>query len=174
MSDYRRCHVAGGTYFFTVVTADRKPWLGTEVGCNAFRNAYKVVAADAPFKTMAAVVLPDHMHCIWMLPDNEHEFSRRWQRIKRRTTELLKRHGMEGPFWQPRFWEHLIRDESDLCRHMDYVHYNPVKHGLVPRASQWGPSSIHRYIRMGWYAPDWAIPDVEALEAEIPGVEADR
>ncbi len=113
------------------------------------------------------VVLPDHLHCIWHLPAGVDDFSRRWQRIKRRTTETMRRRGVTGPFWQARFWEHLIRDERDLRMHLDYVHYNPVRHGLVGKATEWSASSVHRYIRDGWYAPDWGIADPEDVEAAV-------
>ena len=173
MGNYRRARIAGGTYFFTVVTAERRPWLGTEVGRNAFREAYRQVLVTQPFTTVAGVLLLDHVHCIWQLPDGDSDFPRRWQRIKRHATEQLKARGMTTPLWQPRFWEHAIEDEDDLRRHIEYVHYNPVKHGLARRASEWGPSSIHRYIRAGVYAPDWATEDPQALERSIPGSSAD-
>ena len=169
MSDYRRVYVPGGTYFFTAVTADRRPWLGSPDGLDAFRTAYRRVVRDRPFETIAVVVLPDHVHCIWRLPDGDAAFASRWKRLKRRTTELLRVRGHEGPFWQKRYWERLIRDEADLHVHMDYVHYNPVRHGLVARASDWSASSIHRYIRSGWYAADWGVADVRALEAAVLG-----
>lgn len=167
MSDYRRMYIPGGTYFFTVVTADRRSWLTTDAGIEAFREAYRRIVTDRPLKTVAAVVLPDHMHCIWRLPESDRDFPRRWQRIKRLTTERLKRSGMEGPFWQPRYWERLIRDEDDLRLHMDYIHYNPVRHSLVDRASEWHASSIHRYIRAGWYTPDWGVSDPEHMDARV-------
>lgn len=137
MSNYRRAHVPGGTYFFTAVTAGRRPWLGADEGLDAFRMACRRVARDQPFETLAAVVLPDHVHCIWRLPIGDAEFSLRWQRIKRRTVEPLRRRGWKGPLRQARFWERLIRDEVDLRVHMDYVHSNPVRHGWVERAAEW-------------------------------------
>jgi len=167
MANYRRAYVAGGSYFFTAVTAGRRPWLGTDEGLRAFRTAYRRVAKECPFETIAAVVLPDHLHCIWRLPAGDADFPRRWQRLKRRTRELLEARGFEGPFWQARYWERVIRDEADLRAHMDYVHYNPVRHGWVARAADWRASSIHRFIRAGWYAPDWGVSDVEALERAV-------
>ena len=169
MSDYRRVHVPGGTYFFTVVTAERRPWLATHDGLDAFRRSWSRVARDAPFTTLAAVVLPDHVHAVWRLPPGDADFPGRWQRIKRRTVERLRRRGWPGPFWQARFWERLIRDEDDLQIHMDYVHYNPVRHGLVERAAEWRASSVHRYIRAGWYTPDWGVVDPAAVERAVLG-----
>ena len=173
MGRYRRAYVSGGTYFFTAVTAGRRPWLGTETGLGAFRVAYRRISRECPFHTIAAVVLPDHLHCIWRLPEGDAAFDRRWQRIKRRCTELLRAKGHEGPFWQARYWERLIRDEQDLHAHMDYVHYNPVRHGWVARADDWRASSIHRYIRAGWYPRDWGVADVDDLERRIRGAGSD-
>jgi putative transposase len=104
------------------------------------------------------VLLPDHLHCLWTLPDGDADFSRRWSVIKRLTTQACG-----SPIWQPRFWEHAIRDERDLHRHLDYVHGNPVKHGLVQRAADWPYSSFHRYLRNGAYPEDWydAGPDMD-------------
>ena len=167
MSRYVRARQAGGIWFFTLVTAERRRWLGTEVGLEAFRSSYRAVVADQPFETPAMVVLPDHLHCIWRLPADDGDFSGRWQRIKRRTTEAMRRQGIEGSLWQPRFWEHLIRDERDLRAHLDYVHYNPVRHGLVRLAAEWSASSIHRYIRAGWYPADWGVADPDGLEAAV-------
>ena len=164
MACYRRARIPGGTWFFTVVTAGRCRWLGTAEGVETFRECYRQVRREQPFETIAMVILPDHLHCIWRLPEEDSDFPRRWQRIKRRTTETMRSRGRSGPFWQARYWEHLIRDEADLQAHMDYVHYNPVRHGYVDRAADWEPSSLHRYMRMGWYAVDWGVSDAEALD----------
>ena len=173
MSDYRRVYVPGGTYFFTAVTAGRHPWLGSADGLDAFRIAYRRVARDRPFNTLAAVVLPDHVHCIWRLPAGDADFPGRWQRLKRRSAQLLEARGYPGPFWQARYWERLIRDEADLRAHMDYVHHNPVRHGLVERAAEWSASSFHRYVRAGWYAPDWGVTDAAALDDAVLGAGGD-
>ncbi|MDZ7829152.1 MAG: transposase [Halofilum sp. (in: g-proteobacteria)] len=168
MADYRRVYVAGGTYFFTVVTHGRRPWM-VDPALSAFREAYRRVAREHPFETIAAVVLPDHLHCIWSLPEGDADFSGRWRRIKRVTTNALRNTGMSGRFWQPRFWEHLIRDERDLRAHMDYVHYNPVRHGLVARPSEWAASSLRRYIRAGWYPEDWAADPGDLVDGRKGG-----
>jgi len=164
MADYERVLVPGGTYFFTVVTAHRRRWLATPWGQRALGDAIRSVRADLPFATDAIVILPDHVHAIWTLPDGDDDFSRRWQRIKHRTTARLRReHGFRGRVWQPRFWEHLIRDDDDLHRHLDYIHYNPVKHGLCSLPLEWSASSFHRYVNKGVYAADWGGP-VELFE----------
>lgn len=67
----------------------------------------------------------------------------------------------EQAIWQRRFWEHRIRDETDFAHHVDYIHYNPVKHGLVSRPVDWPYSSIHRAIRQGMIPPDWGNDPVE-------------
>jgi len=111
----------------------------------------------------AIVVLPDHLHAVWTLPPNDADFPGRWKAIKRHFTHALLTHGVslarnakgEYSLWQRRYWEHTIRDETDLQRHVDYIHYNPVKHDVVARASAWPFSSFHRYVRLGWLSADW-------------------
>jgi putative transposase len=168
MPDYRRSWIPGGTFFFTVVTFRRLPILTTPDGRGLLRSAWQDVRGRFPFTTVAVCLLPDHLHCIWTLPEGEVNFSVRWKEIKRQFTKgylecvgpgeqrnesRLKRG--EASIWQRRFWEHTIRDEADFNRHLDYIHYNPVKHGLVKRVCDWPWSSFHRYVRMGWYAKDW-------------------
>ena len=126
--------------------------------------------SDWPFQVDAWVLLPDHMHCIWTLPEGDADFSTRWNLIKRRVSKALKdsHHNPEWMnvsksshreliFWQRRFWEHRIRDERDFERHADYIHYNPVKHGLCRHPSEWPYSTVHRFIRKGIYPTDWAV-----------------
>jgi putative transposase len=121
-----------------------------------------------PFTIDAVCLLPDHIHCIWVLPEEDTNYAIRWKEIKRLFTQgYLKHVGSgearnasrlrrgEAAIWQRRFWEHTIREESDLNRYPDYIHYNPVKHGLVPSVSAWPWSSFHLYIRMGWYDKEW-------------------
>jgi len=129
-----------------------------------------------PFTIDAVCLLPDHIHCIWRLPDGDADYSVRWKEIKRlfsrsyidqvnpgdlRNESRVSRG--EAAIWQRRFWEHLIRDEEDYSRHLDYIHYNPVKHGLVQRVSAWPWSSFHRYVSMGYYEMGWG----EAIKKEI-------
>jgi len=166
---YRRANAAGGTYFFTVNLADRSSHLLVEK-VDVLRESVRLVKDQHPFEIVAWVVLPDHLHAIWTLPPSDADFSTRWMLIKagfsRRVEpgELIRasrrRKGERG-IWQKRFWEHQIRDDEDLERHVDYVHINPVKHAHVSRASDWPYSSIHRYIRSGDLLPDWAVsPEV--------------
>lgn len=162
MADYRRFLIPGGTYFFTVVTAKRRPWLSRHSARKILAGVMREVRSEFPFETVGLVVLPDHLHAVWRLPDGDSDFRGRWHRIKQRTTLRLRAvGGLTGRLWQPRFWEHAIRDEDDLRRHLDYIHYNPVKHGFVASPRDWGPSSFHRYVTAGVYAADWAGPDVE-------------
>jgi putative transposase len=171
MSDYRRDRTAGGTWFFTVVTEGRRPWLCAPEAMAALRGAFAATKVLAPFDVVAAVALPDHLHVIWTQPQGDAAFGRRWALIKRhvgdivgRTTQLplkpANRRRHERGLWQRRFWEHRIRDEDDLQRHVDYIHVNPVKHGLVDRVEEWPYSSFHRFVSEGKLSRDWA--------AEVP------
>ena len=165
---YRRSDVAGGTYFFTINLADRSSRLLVE-RIDDLRTAVRAVKQHHPFEIVAWVVLPEHMHAIWTLPEDDHDFSGRWSLIKSGFSRAIapseaiapSRAGRrERGIWQRRYWEHWIRDEVDLQRHVDYVHINPVKHGHAERASDWPHSSIHRFIERGWLKPDWACkPD---------------
>jgi len=160
MPNYRRARIPGATYFFTVATAQRRSLLTTAEAVAALRQSVVEVRRQLPFSIDAWVVLPDHMHAIWTLPAGDFDFSTRWGRIKAGFTRYCgKAHtsapGHNAGLWQPRFWEHLIRDEADFAAHMDYTHYNPVKHGYVGRVIDWPYSSFHRCVRQGIYAADW-------------------
>lgn len=119
MSDYRRLYQPGGTDFFTVVAAGRRPWMSGKRELDVLRRAYGRIAHECPFETLAAVALPYHLHCIRVLPADDFDFSTRWKKIKRITSNGLGSLGMQVPFWRPRFRDHLIRDADDLRRHMD-------------------------------------------------------
>jgi len=151
---YRRVYRNGGCYFFTVVTAARRPILARPHAVAILRRAFRVVRTRHPFTLDAIVILPDHLHCIWTLPDADADFSTRWRLVK---THFSKHHPGNGPRWQPRFWEHCIRDESDYARHLDYIHYNPVKHRLVDNAQMWPYSSLDHHMKLGIYPPDWGV-----------------
>ena len=162
MPNYRRARVPGAAYFFTVTLADRSERILVQ-RVDALRNAFVQTRRELPFRVEAMVVLPEHLHCIWSLPDGDADFSLRWQRIKARFTHLCRDGGVapaatvrHAAIWQKRFWEHLLRDEQDFERHVDYIHFNPVKHGHTTRAIDWPYSSIHRYVRSGVISPDWA------------------
>lgn len=158
MSDYRRAFQPGGCYFFTVVTHERQPWLTEPESLERLRRAFKTVMQARPFEMDAVVILPDHLHCLWRLPEGDSNYPERWRQIKRFVAmgvpTPVNQRG-EKHLWQRRFWEHLIRDEEDWRRHMNYVHYNPVKHGYVRSPADWHHSSFARAVERGWYEPDW-------------------
>ncbi|TDY03845.1 REP-associated tyrosine transposase [Thiohalophilus thiocyanatoxydans] len=165
MSDYRRLYYPGGVYFFTAVTASRQPLFTEASNVDVLRNGFRHVMARRPFKLEAIVILPDHIHCIWRMPEEDADFSNRWKMLKGYVTRHLK--GASGRIWQSRFWEHVIRDDEDWRRHMDYIHYNPVKHGLVNDPDAWPFSSYKRYLELGYYAPGWG----ESEPRNIAGIE---
>jgi putative transposase len=177
MVGYRRNFIPGGVYFFTVTLDDRRSKiLVNQIG--ALRRAFRAARRERPFVMDAVVVLPDHLHAILTLPPEDADFSGRWRRIKGHfssglidTGAELKRRPNGGlALWQRRFWEHTIRDESDFSRHVDYIHFNPVKHGLVSRACDWPYSSFRRYVREGMLPADWAgdVSDGGAAFGERP------
>ena len=168
ISDYRRVYLPGGMYFFTVVTFRRQRFLIDDDVRAALREGIQFTRQTKPFEIVAWVLLPDHLHCIWRLPPDDTDFSSRWSIIKRIVTQRCgerlnrpewlnarRRKRQQGTLWQHRFWDHLIRDEDDFNRHMDYIHWNPVKHGLVSKVADWPYSSFHRLVRSGWYAENW-------------------
>jgi putative transposase len=162
MVHYRRNLARGGTFFFTVALADRRASALAD-NAAALREAFRVTRRERPFAIEAIVVLPEHLHVIMTLPQDDADFSGRWRRIKSWFTREIVRSGKaisrdrrgEYVLWQRRFWEHTVRDETDFARHVDYVHFNPVKHGLVSRVSDWPYSSFHRYVRSGVLPSDW-------------------
>jgi putative transposase len=162
MVRYRRNFVSGGTFFFTVTLADRRS--SALVDRIAYlRDAFRLTRRERPFAIDAIVVLPDHLHAILTLPQDDADFSGRWRRIKGAFTHSLVRKGLsvgrnqrgEYALWQRRFWEHTIRDETDFARHVDYIHFNPIKHGLVARVGDWPHSSFHHYVRQSVLPLDW-------------------
>ena len=163
MVRYRRNWVQGGTYFFTVTLAERQSTaLIDHIG--ALRAAFRSARQERPFIIDAVVILPDHLHAMLTLPQGDADFAGRWRRIKGHfSTHLLtagnavRRHANgELALWQRRYWEHTIRGETDFVRHVDYIHYNPVKHSLVARVRDWPHSSFHVYVRRGLLPEDWA------------------
>lgn len=172
MSNYRRNRVPGGTYFFTVNLHDRtSDLLITHI--DALRAAVRVVKQQRPFHIDAWVVLPDHLHCIWTLPAHDDDYSSRWQAIKKafsksipkteyRSKTRIRRN--ERGIWQRRFWEHTITDDHDYAAHMDYIHYNPVKHGWAESVKDWSYSTFHQWVEKGIYSSDWAGCEKAALD----------
>lgn len=173
MVKFRRVKIPGGCYFFTVTLRDRQSSVLTQY-IDELRFAMKAVQTQLPFKTEAIVILPDHIHAIWQLPENDHNYSKRWQRIKALFTNALVQSGVplekdgsgEYALWQRRFWEHLIRDEDDYENHVNYIHYNPVKHKLVNNPSDWPYSSLAKYIHQGLLPEGWAEEPTEPINNE--------
>jgi putative transposase len=160
---YRRNRVAGGTYFFTVTLRDRRSnVLVQHIGL--LREAFRSIRTKRPFTIDAIVILPDHLHTIWTLPEGDTDYSGRWRAIKSRFSHHLNKAGVplkrdpreEYQLWQRRFWEHTLRNDNDFNRHVDYIHWNPVKHGLTNQANNWPYSSLHRYIRLGLLPNYWS------------------
>ena len=164
MTNYRRNFVPGGSYFFTVNLADRRSRLLID-HIELLRDAFRYTQTRHPFIVEATVVLPDHLHAVWTLPDGDPDFSLRWRLIKstfsralppgEQVSASLAGRGERG-IWQRRYWEHTLRDEADFARHVDYIHFNPVKHGHAQRVREWPYSSFQRMVRLGVYPEDWA------------------
>jgi putative transposase len=163
MVHYRRYQIPGGTFFFTVALQNRQSdWLVRYV--EQLKNAFRHVNKIHPFKTDAMVVLPDHLHVLWELPDGDCNYSLRWRCIKIAFAKNIHQLGVnisknrygENQIWQRRFWEHTIRNEKDFAKHVDYIHYNPVKHGLIERVSDWPHSTFHRYVKEGLLPNNWS------------------
>ena len=168
MSWYRRADRTGGAYFFTVVTYNRRKFLTDDLARRCLRGAWQKIKEKKPFVLEGLCLLTDHLHCIWRLPENDNDFSTRWGGIKSlfsfyyfdqggsesERSPSRQRSG-EAAIWQRRFWEHLIKDQQDYSRHMDYIHYNPVKHGLVSKVVDWPWSTFHRYVKEGVYDENW-------------------
>jgi putative transposase len=155
MPDYRRLFVPGGEYFFTANLEDRSSDLLVR-NIETLRSAWRHVERHKPFETVAAVVLPDHIHCIWKLPPGDDDFPGRWRLLKGHFTKSLiaagaaldGRRPKEGGIWQRRFWEHVIRDDRDRLAHVDYIHNNPIKHGHCSRVDEWPYSTWRRWDAM--------------------------
>lgn len=175
--NYRRNYQPGGTFFFTVVTAGRAAFFSDPVARTLLRTCIRDERRCRPFKIEAVVLLADHLHTIWTMPHGDSDFSTRWSAIKGNFTRSWlrlgpgertvsgdqRRQGRRGVF-QPRFMEHTIRDEEDFIRHVEYIHYNPVKHGLVRCPVDWRWSSFHRYVKLGVYPENWCC---QAAKAEL-------
>jgi putative transposase len=182
MVRYQRQYIPGGSYFFTVTLADRRSTALTD-HISALRAAFRAVKAESPFTIDAIVILPDHLHALFTLPENDANYSDRWRRIKANFTKSLVASGAplvpdargEYRLWQRQFWEHTIRNENDLARHVDYIHINPVKHGLVDRVADWPFSSFHHYVRNGLIPPSWAgAPPSDAPPTSEPSKPTQR
>lgn len=182
MPEYRRTSLPGGSYFFTVNTLGRQPLLTKDLLRLALHQGIESARQAYLFTIDAWVLLPDHLHCIWTLPPGDSAFSKRWAIIKRHVTQqcnlgaggvasgsISRRKRHEGGLWQRRFWEHVIRDEADLRVHMDYIHWNPVKHGHVKQVKEWPFSTFHRYVALGMYPLDWGGVNEHCASATVFG-----
>ncbi len=170
MPNYRRARTKGGIYFFTVVTHNREPLFSRPSHIKTLQLIIEDVRNERVFTEIACVILPDHIHALWKLPEGDDDYSKRWGLIKARFTKTLRtgnQHvgralpdmspAVNAPqIWQKRFWEHQIRNEVDLNNHIDYTHFNPVKHGLVKNVGDWQYSSFHRFVKAGAYPEDWS------------------
>jgi putative transposase len=170
MPEYQRIFIDGGTYFFTVVTYERRPLFENQIARDLYFSSISHIQYKHPFEQIAYCILPDHIHCIWALPINDHDYSIRWKLVKCKFSRLYQyqfgplisanesrnKRGEVG-LWQRRFWEHTIRDDADLYNHSDYIHYNPVKHGLVEDVVNWKWSSYHQYESDGYYPDPYQI-----------------
>jgi putative transposase len=180
--NFRRNYVPGGTYFFTLVTHRRRPILTTPLGRRCLHGVLAAQRERTPFELVATVLLPDHLHAVWTLPAGDSDYSQRWRRIKERFTRSYLAGGgielevsddrarhQERGVWQPRFWEHTVRDEDDFEACLAYVHYNPVKHGLAAGPAEYPWSTFGKFVERGWYEPTWGTGEV----AEVAGAEWD-
>jgi putative transposase len=177
MPNYHRAWLPGGTFFFTLVTNQRKPIFLEADAREILRESFMYGMEKAGSIHINAIcLLPDHLHCIWTLPENDSDYSTRWKIIKAYFSRHYlqqggnpglvtpsKDHNGELGVWQRRFWEHTLRDENDLNLHIDYIYYNPVKHGLVQSVYAWPWSSFHRYVEEGLYEPNWGDPKMNDL-----------
>ena len=178
MTEYRRPYIPSATWFFTVNLAERKGNRLLVDKIDILRDVFAETKQQYPFRMNAVVVLPDHLHCIWTLPEDDANFSIRWNMLKGAFSKRIEKSERisvsrkcrrERGIWQRRFWEHCIRDELDYNRHVDYIHWNPVKHKWVKNVHDWLHSSFHRYVEKGIYPINWGNiipPDLEGIELE--------
>ena len=163
MPNYRRYYTHGHPIFLTIITQDRDPWLADSNNAECLLQSMRWAKTQYPFTHLAHVILHDHMH--WILrPEGGVSFSGIVGAVKRNVTWRLKERSGEGSLWQKRFYDHVIRDEDDLVRHLDYVHYNPVKHGYVPRPLDYALSSFAQWAKRGMYAMDWGNAEPERIK----------
>ncbi len=181
MPEYRRVK-DGRTFFFTVVTFNRQRFLCFKESRIALRKVIEEIRLLKPFEIDAWVLMPDHIHCIWSLPEDDVDYSKRWGLIKSGFTKIVGKRLVgnshstksrirkkEGTVWQRRFWEHKIRNEKDFENHCNYIHYNPVKHGLVSSPKDWVFSTFHRYVKNETYPEDWGCSEPIELPEDIGG-----
>jgi len=173
MTDYRRTKISGACYFFTVNCNLR---LNNNIlieNIDSLRYSFRKTKHRHPFQIDAIVILPEHIHCILTLPKDDFDYAKRWSLIKSEFSRMIPKNEKisqsrlkrgERGIWQRRFWEHLIRNEKDYSRHVDYIHWNPVKHGHVKRVSDWPYSSFHQFVKRGEYSRDWGWNNIDEKE----------
>jgi putative transposase len=164
---YRRIFVKGGTYFFTLVTYQRVNLFSDPENIVLYNQALEYVQRRHPFTSIAQIILPEHIHAIWELPEDDSNYPLRWYLIKshfsRNFNKLTNQSSTFRPsksertIWQRRYWEHTIRDDNDLDNHIDYIHFNPVHHGLVKMPADWEFSTFKHFMQEGRYDPDWTM-----------------
>lgn len=175
MVNYRRSKLPGGTYFFTVTLLNRQSTLLVD-HIDLLKESIGKTKQTFPFKNLAMVVLPDHLHVIWQMPEGDDDYSKRWQKIKSHFTQGVLKKGLElkrnergeYPLWQRRFWEHTIRDGIDLSNHINYIHYNPVRRHLVKNVIDWKYSTFHSYVKKKILPPDWGSDGECSSNCVIP------
>lgn len=158
MPNYRRSYQAGGTFFITIVTYKRQPFFTNSLIRSHLKWAITTVKLELPFSIPAQVLLPDHWHLLMTLPEGDFAYSKRVGKIKALTTKRCKQDSSldtRHSIWQKRFWEHQIRDNLDLNKHIDYIHINPIKHGLVDTPEKWPFSTYHKYVKDGFIEKNW-------------------
>jgi putative transposase len=168
MPNYRRAWRAGGTYFFTLNLLERTNNDLLVRYIDVLREAVRKVRMNYPFIIHAWVVLPEHVHCVIEMPEGDTDFAMRLRLIKIHFSKAIPKNEAlsrtriergERGIWQRRYWEHLIRDERDFSAHMDYVHINPLKHGLVKRVCDWPFSTFHALVNQEMYPANWTGGD---------------
>ncbi len=174
MSNYHRNRVAGGTYFFAVNLLERNKTLLVD-HIDKLRRAIAKTRIHKPFHIDGWVILPDHMHCMWTLPKDDDDYSGRWRVIKTTFSKSIPKTEYQSKtrigrnergIWQRRFWEHTIRNEIDYQNHMDYLHFNPVKHGLVKNVQEWEYSTFHHLVKKGVYPENWGGGNIDIMAGE--------
>jgi len=163
MPDYRRFYIPNSITFITCVTRDRYPYLKSKSDIDLFFSTLARVKEIKPFELMAYVVLPDHFHWLMKVDQSSGNFSKVMHSIKRNFTQNYKQaHNVQKSIsiWQRGFWDHVIRDERDLEIHLDYIHWNPIKHGCVNKPSNWPYSTYRDWEGMGIYDLGWGCVEI--------------
>ena len=175
MTEYSRTYIPGASWFFTVNLAERKGNRLLIDKIDLLREAFEYTKQRHSFRMDAVVILPDHLHCIWTLPPDDADFSGRWNMLKGYFSRNMekgekvsasRKSRRERGIWQRRFWEHLLRDQTDFNRHVDTIHWNPVKHGWVNKVCDWPHSSFHRYLEQGIYTENWGNNECHDIDID--------